>query len=317
MIKASDAIAAARAMIGTPYSELDCINLIKKIIRTAPGGDPNYTTAGTDELWSSYKSSGKYKHLTWRQEGICDAEPGMLAFKGRPSDKRGDGQPHHVGLVADKDGRLTVIHASSANGKVVETPLEAGQGWTLLAKHKLIQTQERRVAKDAIERNPPNVEGLVSSIPAKGRDNLAERRGPCALDPGQEPGQSRPTGASCQPQGRVAKYKAAVNTANGPLNLRKGPGKEYGVIAALPKGTEVTVLKRYPTGWAYVTSEEAQGYVSEAFLAVLPPVQDEPGTANEAELIWCVNVPCRNREQAEALADLIPGAIAVVSSGND
>lgn len=265
MIKASDAIAAARALIGTPYAELDCINLIKKVIRTAPGGDPNYTTAGTDELWSSYKSSGKYKHLTWRQEGICDAEPGMLAFKGRPSDKRGDGQPHHVGLVADKDGRLTVIHASSANGKVVETPLEAGQGWTLLAKHKLIQAQEKRVAH--VERNPP--------------------------------------------------YKAAVNTANGPLNLRKGPGKEYGVVAALPKGTEVTVLKRYPTGWAYVTSEEAQGYVSEAFLAVLPPVQDEPGTANEAELIWCVNIPCRNREQAEALADLIPGAIAVVSSGND
>ena len=244
MIKASDAIAAARTLIGTPYSELDCINLIKKVIRTAPGGDPNYTTAGTDELWSSYRSSGKYKHLTWRQEGICDAEPGMLAFKGRPSDKRGDGQPHHVGLVADKDGRLTVIHASSANGKVVETPLEAGQGWTLLAKHKLIQTQERRVAKDAVERNPPNVEGLVPSIPAKGRDNLA-------------------------PQGRVAKYKAAVNTANGPLNLRKGPGKEYGVIAALPKGTEVTVLKRYPTGWAYVTSEEAHGYVSEMYLAII------------------------------------------------
>ena len=294
MIKASDAIAAARALIGTPYSELDCINLIKKVIRTAPGGDPNYTTAGTDELWSSYKSSGKYKHLTWRQEGICDAEPGMLAFKGRPSDKRGDGQPHHVGLVADKDGRLTVIHASSANGKVVETPLEAGQGWTLLAKHKLIQTQERRVAKDAVERNPPNVEGLVPSIPAKGRDNLA-------------------------PQGRVAKYKAAVNTANGPLNLRKGPGKEYGVIAALPKGTEVTVLKRYPTGWAYVTSEEAQGYVSEMYLAIIAeeeggPCPDQPAEAGQ---IWCVNVPCRNREQAEALAGLIPGAIAVVSSGND
>ena len=294
MIKASDAIAAARTLIGTPYSELDCINLIKKVIRTAPGGDPNYTTAGTDELWSSYRSSGKYKHLTWRQEGICDAEPGMLAFKGRPSDKRGDGQPHHVGLVADKDGRLTVIHASSANGKVVETPLEAGQGWTLLAKHKLIQTQERRVAKDAVERNPP--------------------------------------------------YKAAVNTANGPLNLRKGPGKEYGVIAALPKGTEVTVLKRYPTGWAYVTSEEAQGYVSEMYLAIIAeeeggerrgpcaldpgqrPGQSRPTGAScqpcpdqpaEAGQIWCVNVPCRNREQAEALAGLIPGAIAVVSSGND
>ena len=27
-----------RALIGTLYSELDCINLIKRVIRTAPGG---------------------------------------------------------------------------------------------------------------------------------------------------------------------------------------------------------------------------------------------------------------------------------------
>ena len=38
MVKAADAIRTARALIGTPYSELDCINLIKRVIRTAPGG---------------------------------------------------------------------------------------------------------------------------------------------------------------------------------------------------------------------------------------------------------------------------------------
>ena len=38
MIKAADAIAAARALKGTSYEVIDCINLIKKIIRTAPGG---------------------------------------------------------------------------------------------------------------------------------------------------------------------------------------------------------------------------------------------------------------------------------------
>ena len=46
MIKTQDAIRTARALIGTPYSELDCINLIKRVIRTAPGGVPWYTTAG-------------------------------------------------------------------------------------------------------------------------------------------------------------------------------------------------------------------------------------------------------------------------------
>ena len=38
MIKTQDAIRTARALIGTPYSELDCINLIKRVIRTARGG---------------------------------------------------------------------------------------------------------------------------------------------------------------------------------------------------------------------------------------------------------------------------------------
>lgn len=33
MIKAQDAIRAARSLIGTPYSELDCIGLIVRAIR--------------------------------------------------------------------------------------------------------------------------------------------------------------------------------------------------------------------------------------------------------------------------------------------
>ncbi len=59
MIDATTAIRAAREMIGTAYSELDCINLIKKVIRTAPGGDKNYTTAGTNGLWNSDSKSAK------------------------------------------------------------------------------------------------------------------------------------------------------------------------------------------------------------------------------------------------------------------
>ena len=47
MIKAQDAISAARALIGTPYSELDCINLIKRVIRTAPGGIPAHGASYT------------------------------------------------------------------------------------------------------------------------------------------------------------------------------------------------------------------------------------------------------------------------------
>ena len=128
MIKAQDAINAARALIGTPYSELDCINLIKAVIRRSPGGVPWYTTAGTNALWASYGASAKYRDLTWRQEGIAGARAGMLAFK------RHGGDVHHVGLVTE---RGTVIHSSSARGQVVETALD--DSWHLLAVHRYIE----------------------------------------------------------------------------------------------------------------------------------------------------------------------------------
>lgn len=128
MIKAQDAIDTARALIGTPYSEIDCINLIKRVIRTAPGGVPWYTTAGTNALWASYIASDKYRDIIWQQEGIDGARAGMLAFK-----KRG-GDVHHVGLVT---GEGTVIHSSSAAGRVVETALD--ESWQLLAQHRYIE----------------------------------------------------------------------------------------------------------------------------------------------------------------------------------
>lgn len=128
MIKTQDAINAARALIGTPYSELDCINLIKAVIRRSPGGVPWYTTAGTNTLWVSYGASAKYRDLTWRQDGIAGARAGMLAFK------RHGGDVHHVGLVTE---RGTVIHSSSARGQVVETALDAS--WHLLAVHRYIE----------------------------------------------------------------------------------------------------------------------------------------------------------------------------------
>ena len=131
-IKASDAIRVGRSLIGTPYSELDCINFVKKVIRTAPGGVPGYTTAGTNTLWDSYESSGKYRDLTWRQNGIAGAKAGMLAFKMASLN-----DVSHVGIVT---GEGTVIHSSSTYGGrgVVETPLTASEGWQLLGIHRHI-----------------------------------------------------------------------------------------------------------------------------------------------------------------------------------
>lgn len=130
MIETSEAIRMARALIGTAYSELDCINLIKKVIRTCAGGDKRYTTAGTNELWNSFDSAPKYRHLIWRQSGISGAKPGMLAFMGV-----GTGDVNHTGLVTE---RGTVIHSSKSRGGVVETALTAKAGWNGLGAHRMI-----------------------------------------------------------------------------------------------------------------------------------------------------------------------------------
>lgn len=130
MIQAEAAIRAARGLIGTSYETLDCINLIKKVIRTCAGGDKRYTTAGTNELWNSFDSVPKYRHLIWRQSGISGAKPGMLAFMGV-----GTGDVSHTGLVTEMG---TVIHSSKSRGGVVETALSAKAGWNGLGVHRMI-----------------------------------------------------------------------------------------------------------------------------------------------------------------------------------
>ena len=134
MIQAEEAIRAARGLIGTSYKTLDCINLIKKVIRTCAGGDKRYTTAGTNALWDSDSKSGKYRDLTWKQTGISGAKPGMLAFMGV-----GTGDVSHTGLVTE---RGTVIHSSKSRGGVVETALTAKAGWNGLGVHRMIVVAE-------------------------------------------------------------------------------------------------------------------------------------------------------------------------------
>ena len=131
MIQAEEAIRTARGLLGTSYDELDCINLIKKVIRTAPGGDKRYTTAGTNALWNSYDKAGKYRDLIWRQTGVSGAKAGMLAFMGV-----GTGDVSHTGLVTEKG---TVIHSSKSRGGVVETELTEKNGWNGLGKHRMIE----------------------------------------------------------------------------------------------------------------------------------------------------------------------------------
>ena len=161
MIQAEEAIRVARGLIGTAYSELDCINLVKKVIRTAPGGDKRYTTAGTNELWNSFDSVPKYRHLIWRQSGISGAKPGMLAFMGV-----GTGDVSHTGLVTEQG---TVIHSSKSRGGVVETALTEKNGWNGLGVHRMIAVGEVDGNQSADEEKTENsAEGEVVTVCAQG-----------------------------------------------------------------------------------------------------------------------------------------------------
>ena len=141
MISTDEAIRTARGLIGTPYDKLDCINLIKKVIRTASGGNKNYTTAGTNALWDSYDKTGKYRDLIWRQAGISGAKAGMLAFVGV-----GTGDVNHTGLVTEWG---TVIHSSKSRGCVVETELTEKRGWNGLGMHRMIAVDGEETADSA------------------------------------------------------------------------------------------------------------------------------------------------------------------------
>ena len=161
MIQAEEAIRVARGLIGTAYSELDCINLVKKVIRTAPGGDKRYTTAGTNALWDSDSKRGKYRDLTWKQAGISGAKPGMLAFMGV-----GTSDVSHTGLVTECG---TVIHSSKSRGNVVETALTAKAGWNGLGVHRMIAVGEVDGDKSADEEQTENsAEGEVVTVCAQG-----------------------------------------------------------------------------------------------------------------------------------------------------
>lgn len=152
MVKTREAIRLGRALLGTPYGEMDCIGLIVRIIRTGRGGRTGYRIAGTNSLWRSYTMSAKYRDLTWRQEGIAGARAGMLAFK-----RSGD-DVHHVGLVTEAG---TVIHSSSAKGCVIETALD--ESWALLAIHRDIAVEEAQPdGEDGAQAQPDTVQGTAT-----------------------------------------------------------------------------------------------------------------------------------------------------------
>lgn len=99
---ADEFIANAEALIGEPYSEIDCIGLVRAAA--------HIRCQGTNWLWRSYNSRGKYQYLTARMERppLTKAEmrKGLLLFRVDwdkiPKGYTDKPDCHHVAILTGK-----------------------------------------------------------------------------------------------------------------------------------------------------------------------------------------------------------------------
>ena len=76
---------------------------------------------------------------------------------------------------------------------------------------------------------------------------------------------------------------ADAATVRSELNLRAGPGTDYGVVAVMPAGAEVDV-RDCSGAWCRVAWGRAEGYVHADYLADEPDEIDAPAASGPAPL---------------------------------
>lgn len=71
-----------------------------------------------------------------------------------------------------------------------------------------------------------------------------------------------------------------VNTSSSSLNVRSGPGSNYGVIGRVAKGAQVTILGE-ENGWYKITFGTSEGYVSKDYIGNITTVEIDDSYMNE------------------------------------
>ncbi len=84
----------AKKLIGTPYSQCDCIGVVRKSL--------GISCQGTNWLWRSITNSSKYRYLQYRSVDMAGIEDGAVVFRVRwqsiPSGYGDTPDAHHVGV---------------------------------------------------------------------------------------------------------------------------------------------------------------------------------------------------------------------------
>lgn len=134
-------------LIGKPYSQIDCIG----VVRTAAG----IRCQGTNWLWRSYNSRGKYQYLIERLDRapeLSEIRDGLLVFRiaWNETPKGYDDRPncYHVGVIYGSK----VIQSQEKTGVHIKdyNPGEwQGAGWL-----KMIEPTPSGGTADAVRPNP-------------------------------------------------------------------------------------------------------------------------------------------------------------------
>ena len=120
-----NAVAIARRYIGTPFHHqgrvpgvgLDCVGVLICVARDLGLVTPDFDVTGYHRQPDGHELM---RHLSAHLEPVAqtDMQPGdivCVAF---------DKHPQHVGIVGDyRHGGLSIIHAASKHGEVIETRL--------------------------------------------------------------------------------------------------------------------------------------------------------------------------------------------------
>ena len=120
---ATDAVAIARSWIGTPYRHqasvkgagCDCLGLVRGVWRALHGDEPEMVPPYTPD-WAEARGEETLRDACARHLAAADAiAPGSVGLfrmtRGGPA--------KHCGIVAERDGRPTLIHARQ-NRRVME-----------------------------------------------------------------------------------------------------------------------------------------------------------------------------------------------------
>lgn len=294
MTNGKRAAAWAKAQMGTPYAQMDCIGLIVQAIRQAEGAQGEsltYRCGGTNELWRSLSASGKYRYITRRvtlesAKALGLLRPGALVviWEAGHSDKYGDdeGDCSHIGMfVGDAD--CEVVHASKSRGCVAASTLE--NGWTHVLTHRLLDLELPDEAQEA--------EGI----------------GQTAQDW---------TTSAKTPEVRIG---ATVCTKRDPLMIREQPDSGSLALGKVWPGGRMTVVGTYVAGadgrtWLPVEAvpsnrrSAVRGYACAAYLTLDAEIGTEQKAADEGAQM--VQVP---RDALLALSDAL-GDMAYFDSFN-